>query len=57
MTHSTSLCLDPSDPLLATQREIHYIRTQLGDTEDTLTARQRMQMGQDNDFYSSDQDT
>jgi hypothetical protein len=46
-----------SDHLLATQRDIHYLRTQLVETEDTLRARERMQIGQDIDFYSSDQDT
>jgi hypothetical protein len=57
MSHSTSLSLDLSDNPLAAQREIHYLHTRLADTEDTLRARQRMQTGQDNDFYSSDQDT
>jgi hypothetical protein len=54
MSHSTSPSLDLSDHVLAAQREIHYLRTQLADTEDTLRAHQRMQAGQDNDFYSSD---
>jgi hypothetical protein len=57
MSHSTSLSLNLSDRLLVTQKEIHYLHTRLADTEDTLRARQRMQGGQDNDFYSSDQDT
>jgi hypothetical protein len=57
MSHSTSLSLDLSDNTLAAQREIHYLHTRLADTEDTLRARQRMQTGQDNDFYSLDQDT
>jgi hypothetical protein len=52
-----SLSLDLSDRLLAPQREIHYLCTQLVDTEDTLRARQRMQAGLDSDFYSSDQET
>jgi hypothetical protein len=54
MSHSTSLSLDLSNRLLAAQREIHYLRTRLADTEDTMRARQRMQTSQDNDFYSSD---
>jgi hypothetical protein len=54
MSHNTSLSLDLSDRLLAAQREIHYLRTRLADTEDTLHARQRMQAGQDSDFYSLD---
>jgi hypothetical protein len=57
MSHSMSLSLDLSDCLLATQREIHYLRTRLADPEETLCARQRMQAGQDSDFYSLDQDT
>jgi hypothetical protein len=54
MSHSMSLSLDLSDHLLATQREIHYLRTRLVDIQDTLRARQRMQAGQCSDFYSSD---
>jgi hypothetical protein len=57
MWHNTSLSLDLSECLLAAQREIHYLRTQMADTEDILRARQRMQAGQDSDFYSLDQDT
>jgi hypothetical protein len=57
MSHNMSLYLDLSDRLLAVEREIHYLSTQLADTKDTLRARQRMQPGQGNDFYSSDQDT
>jgi hypothetical protein len=57
MSHSMSLLLDLSDLALAAQREIHYLRPRLADTEDTLCAHQRMQAGQDRDFYSSDQDT
>jgi hypothetical protein len=38
MAHSTSLSLDLSDRLLATQREIHYLGNRLADTEDTLRA-------------------
>jgi hypothetical protein len=45
MSHSTSLSLDLNDGLLAAQREIHYLRTQLADTEDTLRAYQRMHAG------------
>jgi hypothetical protein len=36
MSHSKSLSLDLSNRLLATQREIHHLRTRLVDTEDTL---------------------
>jgi hypothetical protein len=57
MFHNTSLSLDLSDRLLPAQREIHYLRTRLADTEDTLCAHQRMQAGQDSFFYSSFQDT
>jgi hypothetical protein len=57
MSHNMSLSLDLSDRLLAAEREIHYFHTRLADLEDTLRAHQRMQDGQDNDFYSSDQDT
>jgi hypothetical protein len=57
MSHSMRLSLDQSDRLLATQREIHYLYTRLADIEDTLCSHQRMQAGQDNDFYSLDQDT
>jgi hypothetical protein len=57
MSHSMCLSLDLSDLLLAAQREIHYLDTRLAYTEDTLRVRQRMQTGQDNDFYSLDQDT
>jgi hypothetical protein len=39
MSHSMTLSLDLSDRLLAAQREIHYLRTRLVDTEDTLHAR------------------
>jgi hypothetical protein len=42
MAHSMSLSLDLSDRIIATQREIHYLRTRLTDIEDTLRARQRM---------------
>jgi hypothetical protein len=52
-----SLSLDLSDHLLVAQREIHYLRTRLVDIEDILRAHQRMQIDQDSDFYSSDQDT
>jgi hypothetical protein len=54
MAPITRLSLDLSDHLLAAQREIHYLCTGLADTEDTLCAHQRMQAGQDSDFYSSD---
>jgi hypothetical protein len=57
MSHSTSLTLDLSDCLLAAQREINYLRIRLADIEDTPHACQRMQAGQDSDYYSSDQDT
>jgi hypothetical protein len=57
MSHSTSLSLDLSDRLPVAQREIHYLCTRLANTEDTLRARQKMQAGQDSDFYFSDQDT
>jgi hypothetical protein len=57
MAHSMNLFLDLSDRLLAAQRVIHNLRTRLADTEHTLRAHQRMQTGQDSDFYSSDQDT
>jgi hypothetical protein len=57
MAQSMSLSLELSDRLLAAQREIHYVCTQLLDTEDTLRARQRIHVDQDSDFYSSDQDT
>jgi hypothetical protein len=57
MSHSMSLSLDLSDHLLVAQREIHYLRTRLVDIEDILRAHQRMQIDQDSDFYSSDQDT
>jgi hypothetical protein len=57
MSHSTSLSLDLSDSLVIAQREIYYLRTRLADTEDTLRTHQRMQAGQDSDFYSSDQVT
>jgi hypothetical protein len=57
MAHNTSLSLNLSNRLLAAQREIHYLCTQLSDTEDTLRDHQRIQVGQDNDFYSSDQET
>jgi hypothetical protein len=39
MSYNMSLSLDLSDRLLAAQREIHYLRTRLADTEDTLRAR------------------
>jgi hypothetical protein len=52
-----SLSLDLSDRLLAAQREIHYLRTRLADTVDTLCGHERMQAGQDSDFYTSNQDT
>jgi hypothetical protein len=55
MAHSMSLSLDLSDHLLAAQREIHYLHTRLTDIEDTLRACQRIQAGQDSDFYSLDQ--
>jgi hypothetical protein len=45
MSQRTSLSLDLSDPLLAARREIHYHRTRLADTGDTLRAHQRMQPG------------
>jgi hypothetical protein len=38
MSHNMSLSLDLSDHLLAAQRKIHYLRTRLPDTEDTLCA-------------------
>jgi hypothetical protein len=50
MPHSMSLSLDLSDHLLAAQREIHYLRSRLADTKETLCARQRMQASQDSDF-------
>jgi predicted nucleic acid-binding protein len=39
MSHTTSLSLALSDHLLAAQRQIHYLHTQLACTEDTLRAR------------------
>jgi hypothetical protein len=42
MAHIMSLSLDLSDRLLAAQREIHYLYTQLTHTEDTLRAHQRI---------------
>jgi hypothetical protein len=54
MAHSTSLSLELSNRLLATQKEIHYLRTRLADIEDTLRAHQRVQAGQDSDLYSLD---
>jgi hypothetical protein len=45
MSHNMSLSLDLSDQLLVAQREIHYLHTQLADTEYTLKARQRMHTG------------
>jgi hypothetical protein len=36
MAHSMSLSLDLSDRLLASQREIRYLRTRLTDTEDAV---------------------
>jgi hypothetical protein len=36
MSHNMSLSLDLSDSLLASQRQIHDLRTRLADTEDTL---------------------
>jgi hypothetical protein len=56
MAHSTSLSLDLSNCLLSAQREIHYLCTQLSNTEDTLRDHQKIQVGQDSDFYSSDLD-
>jgi hypothetical protein len=38
MSHSMSLSLDLTYHLLAAQRDIHYLRTQLTDIEDTLCA-------------------
>jgi hypothetical protein len=57
MSHNTSLSPDLSDYLLAPQRENHYLRTRLEDTEDTLRAHQRIQTAQESDFYSLDPDT
>jgi hypothetical protein len=57
MSHIMSLSVDLSDRLLPAQREINYFHTQLADTQDTLLMHQRMQAGQDNDFYTSDQET
>jgi hypothetical protein len=54
MLHCMSPSMDLGDCLLATQREIHYLRTRLAGTEDTLRAHQRMQAGQDSDFYYLD---
>jgi hypothetical protein len=54
MSHSTSLSLDWSDHLLATQREIHYLYTQLANTKDTLHSHQRLQVSPNRDFYSLD---
>jgi hypothetical protein len=54
MSHNMSLSLYLNNHLLVAQREIQYLRTRQADTEDTLRARQRMQAGQDNDFYSLD---
>jgi hypothetical protein len=45
VSHNTGLSLDLSD------------RTHLANTKDTLHARKRMHAGQDNEFYSSDQET
>jgi hypothetical protein len=42
MSHSTSLSLDLSNRLLVAQREIHYLRSRLADTEDTMRAHRRM---------------
>jgi hypothetical protein len=57
MSHNTGFSLDLSDCLLTAQREIHYLCTRLADTEHTLRACEMMQASQDNDIYSSDQDT
>jgi hypothetical protein len=54
MSHNMSLSLDLSDCLLVAQREINYLYIRMIDTKDTLRARQRMQVSQDSDFYSSD---
>jgi hypothetical protein len=50
MSYEMSLSLDLSGYLLTTQNEIHYLHTQLVDTEDALRTHQRMQACQDNDL-------
>jgi hypothetical protein len=57
MVHHQDVTVELSTHLLATQREIEFLRTQLRNSDATIRGYQRMVEGQANDLYTSDIDT
>jgi hypothetical protein len=57
MVHHQDVTVELSTRLLATQREIKSLRTQLRNSNATIRGYQRMVEGQASDLYTSDTDT
>jgi hypothetical protein len=57
MVHHQDVTVELSTHLLATQREIEFLRTQLRNSDATIRGYQRMVEAQANDLYTSDIDT
>jgi hypothetical protein len=57
MVHQQDVTVELSSRLLAAQREIESLRTQLRNPDATIRGYQRMVEGQASDLYASDMDT
>ena len=57
MVHHQDVTVELSIRLLAAQREIESLRTQLRNSDATIRGYQRMVAGQASDLYASDTDT
>jgi hypothetical protein len=57
MVHHQDVTVELSTHLLAAQREIKSLRTQLRNSNTTIRGYQRMVEGQASDLYASDIDT
>jgi hypothetical protein len=57
MVHHQDVTVELSTRLLATQREIESLRTQLWNSDATIQGYQRMVEGQASDLYASDTNT
>jgi hypothetical protein len=57
MVHHQDVMVELSARLLAAQREIETLRTQLWNADTTIRSYQRMVEGQTSDLYVSDTDT
>jgi hypothetical protein len=57
MVHHQDVTVELSTRLLAAQREIESLRTQLWNSDATIQGYQRMVEGQASDLYASDTDT